>query len=401
MKNLFVSNRERLMTALSGGIVVLSAYAKMQRSNDEAFKFEQEANFWWCTGIEASDWRLIIDGTRAKCWLVAPEISDMHELFDGSLSAKDAMKISGIDSVISQAEETALLRDLARKHSVVHTLGDHPHVEYFDFIVNPAQRKLYEQLERTFNSVQDCRKELAQLRAIKQPDEIARMKKTITLTMDAFESVKASLQEYKYEYEAEVAFSSYFRLNGAKGHAFDPIVASGKNACQIHYIDNETKLKPRQLVLMDIGARHHGYSADIARTYAFGEPTKRQQAVHKAVQGAQRQIIKLLKPNLGVEEYQQQVDRIMTEALMELDLMKDPADVTTYRKYFPYAIGHGLGVDTHDSLGAPRFLQPGMVLTVEPGIHIPEEGIGVRIEDDILITPTGHTNLSGRLSTDL
>ena len=389
------------MSATNGGIIVLSAYSKMQRINDEAFKFEQEANFWWCTGIEAPDWRVIIDGNRGKSWLVASEVSDIHKLFDGSLSAKEATKVSGIDSVISQNEEAALLRSLAKKHSVVYALGDHPHVEHFDFVINPAQRKLYEQLDRVFNSVQDCRKDLAQLRAIKQPDEIARMKKAINLTLDAFEGVKASLQDYTYEYEIEVAFSSYFRLNGAKGHAFDPIVASGKNACQIHYIDNEAKLKQQQLVLLDIGARHSGYSADIARTYAFGEATKRQKAVHEAVQTAQQRIIKLLKPNLGVEEYQTKVDHIMIEALMSLDLMKDPADIDTYRKYFPYAIGHGLGVDTHDSLGAPRFLQPGMVLTVEPGIHIPEEGIGVRIEDDILITPTGHTNLSGRLSTDL
>lgn len=401
MKNLFVSNRERTMEALGGGIIVLSAYTKMQRSNDEAFKFEQEANFWWCTGIEAPDWRVIIDGNRGKCWLVAPEISDIHRLFDGSLSSKDAIKVSGIDSVISQEEEVALLRDLAKKHSIVYALGDHPHIDFFDFVINPAQRKLYEQLDRIFNSVQDCRKDFAKLRAIKQPEEITRLKKSIKLTTDAFEQAKARLQDYTYEYDIEADFSSYFRRHGAKGHAFDPIVASGKNACQIHYIDNDAKLKSRQLVLLDIGARHYGYSADVARTYAYGEPTKRQQAVHKAVQEAQQQIIRLLKPDLGVEEYQQQVDRIMIEALMGLDLMKDAADIDTYRKYFPYAIGHGLGIDTHDSLGAPRFLQPGMVLTVEPGIHIPEEGIGVRIEDDILITASGHTNLSGRLSTDL
>ena len=119
------------------------------------------------------------------------------------------------------------------------------------------------------------------------------------------------------------------------------------------------------------------------------------------MQDAQRQIVALLKPDLLVEEYHRDVDGIMKHALVSLGLMKDENDETNYRKYFPHAISHGLGVDVHDSLGGPRYLQQGMVLTVEPGIYIPEEGIGVRIEDDILITATGHSNLSGRLSTDL
>jgi len=398
--NFFAENRQRLMEKMQGGIVVLSAYTKMQRSNDEAFAFEQEANFWWLTGIEAADWHLIIDGTRGKSWLVAPDVSESHEIFDGSLSADEASKVSGIDTVIPLSEELRLLRDLAKKHSVAHTLGDHPHADYFDFAVNPAQRKMYELLERTFNSVQDCRKDVAQLRAIKQPEELKRMQKAINLTMDAFEVVKESLSGMAHEYEAEVAFSSHFRLSGAKGHAFDPIVASGKNACRLHYLDNNSKLKDRQLVVMDIGARHYGYAADVARTYAYGEPTKRQAAVHKVVQEAQQRIIKLLKPDLGIEEYQRDVDTIMVDALMSLDLLKDPSDDKMYRRYFPHAISHGLGVDAHDSLGGPRFFQPNMVLTVEPGIYIPEEGIGVRIEDDILITAWGHKNLSGRLSTD-
>ena len=380
--------------------MVLSAYTKMQRSNDEAFAFEQEANFWWLTGIEREDWHLIIDGTRGKSWLVAPKISESHEIFDGSLSAQEAMGISGIEAIVPASEEIRLLRDLAKKHSVAHTLGDHPHADYFDFVVNPAQRKMYELLERTFNSVQDCRKDLAQLRAIKQPEELRRMQKAIDLTTEAFKKVKESFADFSHEYEVEVAFSSHFRLSGAKGHAFDPIVASGKNACQLHYLDNASKLKSRQLVVMDIGARRYGYAADVARTYAYGEPTKRQTAVHRAVQEAQQRIIKLLKPDLSVEEYQREVDGVMAEALMSLGLLKDPADTKTYRRYFSHAISHGLGVDTHDSLGAPRFFQPNMVLTVEPGIYIPEEGIGVRIEDDILITASGHKNLSGHLSTD-
>jgi Xaa-Pro aminopeptidase len=213
--------------------------------------------------------------------------------------------------------------------------------------------------------------------------------------------VRQKLPTLRYEYEVEAEFSYYLRRHGAKGHAYDPIVASGQNACTLHYVDNTSRLKKRQLLLLDIGARSGGYAADITRTYALGEPTKRQVAVHEAVQDAQRQIISLLKPDLSIEEYHRDVDVIMKQALLSLGLMKDMEDDTAYRTYFPHAISHGLGIDVHDSLGGPRYLQPGMVLTVEPGIYIPDEGIGVRIEDDILITDTGHANLSARLSTDL
>ncbi len=401
MTKFFASNRDQLTTKLKGGIVVLTAYTGMQRSNDTAFAFEQEANFWWLTGIEAADWWLIIDGIRRKSWLVAPTLSKSHEIFDGSLAPEEAKKISGVDEVIGQDDAKSLLRDLAKKHSVVHTIGEQPYAEYLDFSLNPAGRKLHEMLERTFNSVQDCRKDIAKLRAIKQPEEVAHMKKVINLTIAAFEEVKAGLDAMSFEYEVEAEFSYLFRRKGAKGHSYDPIVASGKNACTLHYGDNNARMKKRELLLLDIGARHEGYAADITRTYALGEPTKRQRDVHAAVQRAQAEIIKLLRPDLSVEEYQRDVDGIMTEALMGLGLMKSADDEAGFRKYFPHAISHGLGVDVHESLGAPRSFQPGMLLTVEPGIYIPEEGIGVRIEDDILITDKGRTNLSARLSTDL
>lgn len=389
------------MSLTNGGVIALSAYSAMQRSNDTAHSFEQEANFWWLTGIELADWWVMIDGSRSKSWLVAPDISDSHQIFDGSLSYEMAKSISGVDTVVSHAEGIRLLQDLAKKHSIVYTLGDQPHAEYLDFILNPAQKRTHDLLARTFNSVLDCRKELASLRAIKQPAEIVAMKQAISLTIDAFELVKQKLPSLRYEYEVEAEFSYYFRRHGAKGHAYDPIVAAGENACTLHYIDNDSKLKKRQLLLLDVGARVSGYAADITRTYTSGEPTKRQMAVHQAVQDAQKQIIALLKPDLLIQEYQVQVDGIMKNAVLSLGLITSLDDEKKYHTYFPHAVSHGLGVDVHDSLGSPRYLQPGMVLTVEPGIYIPEEGIGVRIEDDILITEKSHTNLSARLSTDL
>ena len=401
MTKFFASNRDRLTTELGGGIVVLTAHTGMQRNNDSAFNFEQEANFWWLSGIEVPDWWLIIDGVRHKSWLVAPTISKVHEVFDGSLDPEEARRISGVDEVIGQDDAKQLLRDLAKKHSVVYTLGEEPYIEYYNFSTNPAGRKMHEMLERTFNAVQDCRKDLAKLRAIKQPEEIAIIKKAIAITLDGMSHVRDHLAEYSYEYEIEAELTYAFRRAGTQGHSFDPIVSSGKNTCTLHDLENKDKLKKKTLLLMDIGVRHQGYTTDIARTYALGEPTKRQRDVHDAVKNAQAEIIALLRPDLPIEQYQRDVDRIMSEALMSLGLMKDASDENSFRKYFPHAVSHGLGVDVHESLGAPRFFRPGMLLTVEPGIYIPEEGIGVRIEDDILVTDKGRTNLSARLSTDL
>ena len=380
------------------GLVVLAANSRMQSSNDTFFPFEQEANFWYLTGIEEPDWLLILDGTR-RSWLVAPEIEDIHATFDGSLSADEARAISGVDHVVTADEGLTLLRELARKHSVVNTLGEHPQKAHFNFVENPAQRKLSAQLERIFNSVQDCRKDLAKRRAIKQPEEIAAIKKAIKLTADAFTQVKQSLPTMAYEYEIEAEFDYQFRRHNAT-HAYTPIVATGYNACTLHYIENAARLKRRQFVLLDIGARVDGYAADITRTYAYGEISKRQQSVHAGVVAAQREIIGLLGPGLSVEEYAHKVDEIMKRLLVELGLLKDSADEETYRNYFPHAVSHGLGIDVHDSLGGPRTLEPGMVLTVEPGVYIGAEKTGVRIEDDILITETGHRNLSAALSTD-
>lgn len=375
----------------------MSGHSLMQQSGDMTAQFLQESNFWWLTGIEEAGWKAIIDAKRGRTTLVAPARSPMSEIFDGGLSYDEIAKVSGADEIIKSEEFEANLRELAKKHTVAQTLYDKTP---YEFVVNPAQKELYATLERIFPSVQLCDDILKKLRAIKQDDEIAAIKRAVKLTVDAFERVKSGLSVYTHEYMIEAEFDHAFRGVGAT-HAYAPIIASGKNACTLHYGKNEAKLRSNQLVLMDIGARVDGYAADITRTYAKGTPTKRQREIHQAVEAAHHDIIALLKPELPVEEYIRGVDIRMKQALKDVGLLKDDNDTDTYRKYFPHAISHGLGVDVHDSLGGARYFEPGMVLTVEPGIYIPEEGIGVRIEDDILITKTGHNNLSARLSTSL
>ena len=202
------------------GLFVVAANYKMQSSNDSPFRFKQEANFWWLTGINQPDWLVIIDGLQNKSWLVNPNISDVHQVFYGSLQSDAAKKISGINKVISQDEATIIMNDLSKKHNVVYTVGSTNNSKDFDFVLNPAQQKLHHKLESIFEDVQDCNLNLAKLRAIKQPNEITEIKKAINLTVEAFNIVKQKLPKLEFEYQVEAEFSYYFRSNGADGHAF-------------------------------------------------------------------------------------------------------------------------------------------------------------------------------------
>lgn len=392
----FTGNRQTLYEKAQVDALILAGNVSVQRSNDASYDFEQEANFWYLTGISAPGWWLVIEETRSS--LVAPDVDEIHRIFDGSLSNEEAKNISGVDVVLSHAEGEALVASLAAGHARVSSIGEDPHKAHYDFMLNPGPIAMLSKLQDIFDTVEDCRPDLAKLRAIKQPKEIELIRQAIELTIVGFEAIKSTIHQYSYEYEIEADFTYQFRKRGASGHAYDPIVAAGKNACTLHYGKNQDALVTGELILLDIGARLHGYPADITRTYAYGEITERHKAVHSQVEAAHRQIIALLNPGLAVKEYFEKVDEIMLTALKNLDLIKEKSD---YRKYFPHSISHGLGIDVHDSLGSPETFQPGMILTVEPGIYIPEEGIGVRIEDDILITETGHENLSEGLSTSL
>lgn len=391
------SNRNKLETVLPGVLYVFAGYEAMQLSGDMAAPFLQESNFWWLTGIEEPGWRVVIDtAPHGRTVLVRPDVSETHRIFEGGLSDEEARDISGADTVIPAKEFETCLRQLARKRSLVYTIDTKPQ---YDFVLNPAQQNLVAVLKRHFAVADDCSRSLAELRAIKDSEEITRLKSAAKLTCEAFAAVREKLGDLKNEHDIEAEFTYRFNQKGA-AHAYAPIVASGKNACTLHYGKNSAKLAARSPVLVDIGARVGGYSADVTRTYCLN-PTKRQRAVHAALEKAHRRCIGSLGPDVPVADYMVGVDEIMKDALQEIGILQDRSDDETYRRYFPHAISHGLGVDTHDPLGRPRYFRPGMVLTVEPGIYLPDEGIGMRIEDDILITAAGYENLTGSLSTNL
>lgn len=393
-----MAKKDNIAALFVDKIAVFAAHHAVQRNADASFAFEQESNFFWLTKIVEPDWMLIVDGFEGVSYLVAPEIPDHQRLFDGALDHSAVRRTSGIETIIDAVEAEKVLKTLSEKHDTVYALAEHPDKDYFEFVANPAQQDLWKRLEVTFKNVVDCRLDLAKLRALKTPDEITAIQSAIDTTVATFEQVKKKLPDTRFEYEIEAELSYGFRRFGTQSHAYDPIVAGGKNACTLHYGQNNDDLPENGFVLIDAGTKVDGYAADITRTYAVGKPTERQVAVHQAVEHAHHEIIELLGPGVSVRQYHDDVDVIMKRALKNLGLLKSDDD---YRTYFPHAISHGLGVDVHDALGRPEAFQPGMVLTVEPGIYIPEEGFGVRIEDDILITENGRENLSAKLSTGL
>ena len=393
--HLYQQRRTQLSTILNG-IIVIAAFDAAQQTNDASAPFVQESSFFWLTGITEPGWRLII--SNEKSTLVATNKTEIQRIFDGGMSFDEAKKISGVQEVISADEYKTLLQKSAEKNKTAYTIFKHPHSKYYDFVLNPALKDTLKELKTYFDDVQDCRQEISKLKAIKSPEEIELIQKAINISIEGFHALKAALQKSNFEYELEAELTFAFRHAGAQGHAYEPIVGTGKNACTLHYIENNDPLPKNGMVLVDAGARVGGYAADITRTYAIGTPTKREKEVHDEVEKAHQAVIACIKPGLSFETYHKEVDTIMQQALKNLGLLKKKDD---YRRYFPHAISHGLGIDVHDSLGGYDTFQPDMVLTVEPGIYIPEEGIGVRIEDDILVTEEGHRNLSGALPTSL
>lgn len=398
-KEFFSTNRKNLGQRTQGGVVVLSGHVEVQRTADMAQKFYQESNFWYLTGINQPGWRMIYDGSRDYCWLVGPDVDEVKLTFDGGLVVEDALEQSGADEFVSWTDQEKILRQLARHHNTVHGLDHRRIAAAHSFAINPALAETYNVISRIFHSVTDINSEMADMRSRKTEHEVAAIRDAIKLTLKTFQDVRTKLTSFNYEHEIEAEFTYAFRRNNAH-HAYDPIVASGSNACTLHYGANNARRQPRSAVLIDIGAEIDGYCADITRTYAWSKPTKRMLDLHGALQAAHIEIIKNIEPYMPIAEYLRMVDAIMKRHMIAVGLLNDEND-SRYRKYFPHSISHGLGIDVHDSLGSSRTLEPGMVLTVEPGIYIKDEGIGLRIEDDILITDKGHENMSGRLSTTL
>jgi Xaa-Pro aminopeptidase len=239
------------------------------------------------------------------------------------------------------------------------------------------------------------------LRAVKSPLEIELIKAACSITAKAFRRLLGFIRPGVWEYEVEAEIVYEFMRNRSSGPAFETIVASGTDACTLHYVKNDKQCHQGDLVLIDFGAEYANYAADVTRTVPVnGKFSKRQKEVYNAVLKIQKAAIQMLKPGNALEAYQEKVVQLMEAELIRLgvlkkaDIKKQPADSPLYKKFFPHGASHHLGLDVHDYGDKYRKFEPGMVFTCEPGIYIRDESIGVRIENDILITPKGPVDLT-------
>ncbi len=399
----FSGNREKLKNSRSADVpIVLTANGSIQRAGDSAFKFRQDSNFWYLTGLEEAELVLVI--TDQTEFIILPERSAILDVFDGAISNEELSNRSGIEKVYDHQVGWEQLRGLAAKYKKLYTGLYKGYDERHNIYNNPAKPRLVSQLKTLHTDITllDIRRELAHLRMIKQEPEIAAIQEAIDITSKSLQTVFSNGWSKKYPTEADLEreVTCEFARNGAKLHAYPPIIASGKNACTLHYSANDQKVDASELLLIDAGAEYSNYAADITRVYAPAAPSARQVEVYDAVKAVQDYIIKMLKPGLMMRDIEEKVEREIGRQLKTLGLIKK-IDSNLIRKYYPHSFSHHLGLDVHDVADYQVALAPGNVITVEPGIYIEEENIGVRIEDDILITEKGCIVMSSDLPSRL
>jgi Xaa-Pro aminopeptidase len=383
--------------------IVITAHGLLQRNSDNVFPFAQDSNFWYLTGIDLPDILLVMDGSSE--YLIVPGRTASREAFDGAVDVAALSAKSGIIEVYDEAEGwQKMKRSCLKGRQMATPAATASYIDQYGMYTNPARARLEQRIQEISDrcALLDIRSQLTRLRMIKQPVELVALQQAIDITVDslALLTQPERFAGYHNEYEIEADLSREFRFRGATGHAFAPIIAGGQRAVTLHNVSNQAPLEPNSVVVLDVGAEVSHYAADITRTRVYGTATARQQQVFDAVLDVQAYALKRLKPGTLLKQYEQAIESYMGQTLHKLHLMKSSGsdvDHDVIRKYFPHATSHFLGLDVHDVGDYAQPLAAGMVLTCEPGMYIREEGIGVRLEDDVLITEDGNHVLSARL----
>jgi Xaa-Pro aminopeptidase len=398
----YVGNRKKLRSLFQGTApVVITANGKLQKGTSDHFPLYQDGNFLYLTGINEPDLVLVMD--KDKEYLILPERSQGGEAFYGVHDPAHLSALSGVAEVLDFKSGWKKLTARLKKVKHVATVAPSPvYIEHYDFYTNPARATLLAKLKDINPQLEplDLRQHLAIMRMVKQAPEVAAIQRAIDISIQSFKEVRRKLPKVTNEYEVAALLGYGFRRRGADGEAYFSIVAGGANACVMHYDKNNQLLGQNQVVMIDAGAAYNRYAADISRSYIYGTGTKRQDQVWQAVKDVHDFALANLKPGVTIIDNERAVEQFMGEKLRSLGLIRN-VERGEIRKFFPHATSHYLGLDVHDAGDYQRPLEPGVTLTVEPGIYIPAEGIGIRLEDDLLITADGATNLSAELSLDL
>lgn len=404
--DLFVRNRRKFVAQLRArSAAVLFGADSIPSNSDAHYPFLQNKNYYYLTGLDQSGGILWLCPDAPKLSqrevLFIPRTSPQIQLWDGwKYSPEEAAAASGVSTIRYLDEFEAFYRHLL-SHVDSYYLDFIEHDRASGFAPTPAHdfaRRL--RTEHPAHRIRRANPILAHLRLHKEPEEVAQVREAIRITAAAFERVRAFLRPGVKEYEVEAEITHEFLRHGSSGHAYTPIVASGPRACVLHYIQNNQACEAGHVLLLDVGAEYGNYAADMTRCLPVsGRFTERQLEVYEAVRRVKDVVTAAFRPGLPMQDLFTLAGEAMTRELIALRLITE-ADVAAqtdeapaYKKYFPHGIGHPLGLDVHDLGNRYGTLAPGVLMTVEPGIYIPDEGIGIRLENNVLVTTDGYEDL--------
>lgn len=397
-KEFYKNNRSKVLESIDdNSLLILFAGKAPKKTADEKYPFTPNRNFYYLTGVKEEEHILVmskINGVKSSKLYIKDIDLELEKWVGKSIRKDEAEELTAVDEVkfksqfdgdihgvITMKEEINLYLDLERmsanrEGTISHRFANEMTIKYPQIRINNVYSKIGE------------------LRLKKSQEEVDKIKRAIEITKSGIEKLMSEARVGMKEYELEAYFDFNCKIKGATDLAFTTIAAAGKNATILHYVDNNSELKENDLILFDLGAEYNCYNADISRTFPVnGKFTERQKEVYNAVLRVNEEVINLIKPGMKYKDVNEKATDLIAEECIKLGLIKDKSEV---RKYYYHSIGHSLGMDTHDIETPHRDItfEPGVVFTVEPGIYIAEEGIGIRIEDDILVTEDGVINLS-------
>lgn len=404
MKDIYIARRKRLLENKSENtaVVIFSGAAPM-KSQDEAYPFSVDRNFFYLTGIARENMILLMRknylGEYSETLFIEPYDEVLAKWVGGRMREAEATEISGIGNIAHVEEFPDRLNSIVEYSRGLGKLTFWLDLWRYhkDQADTPAHR-LAATLQQKYPAVaiEEINGDMAAMRAVKDEKELACMRQAQEHTRVAIEEMMRYARPGMNERELEGAFDFALMKQGIREHAFNSIVAGGVRATTLHYAENNQTVQDGEMVLIDLGSAFGNYSADISRTFPVnGKFTERQKALYNTVLEAQRIVIAGAKPGLTTRDLNQMVVDYYESRLDDLGLRKEGK---TVRDYYFHGVSHQLGLDTHDiCTERERVLKPGMVITVEPGLYVEDEAIGIRIENDVLITETGCEDLSAAI----
>lgn len=399
-KELFISNRKRLVKGLKpGSLVVFNSNDIMPSNADGTLGYIQNSDLYYVSGIHQEESMVVVcpdfPDKKYRGVLFLREPNELMEKWEGhKLTKKEATELSGIETVVWVSGFEQLfhhMMTMGKMENVYLNTNEHYRSE---ILVQSRDARFIEWCQKTYplHKYKRIAPIMGDLRRVKQPREIELMQRACDITECGFRRVLNYLRPGVMEYELEAEFIHEFKRLGSKGFAYTPIIASGANNVILHYIENSQQCHAGDLVLLDVAAEYANYNSDLTRTIPVsGKFTKRQKEVYNAVLRIHRQAMKMLRPNVVYFDYQKEIEKLMESELLKLklidktDIKNQNPDNPALKKYFYHGTSHMLGLDVHDVGNMHDKVQVGSVWTIEPGIYIKEEKFGIRLENNVVI----------------